>query len=79
MANQIFADKHFPLDNAYVKESLEFYDTPVKSYNFGSDGKYFQDQVNQWVRVKTRVRVDIVMQILSLQKFWRLKFIILWV
>lgn len=55
MANQIFADKHFNLNNNYVAESQGFYDTPVNSFNFGSDGKLFQDQVNRWVRDKTKV------------------------
>ncbi len=55
MANEIFTDKHFLLENNYVTDSQEFYDTPVKSFNFGKDGKLFQDQVNQWVREKTKV------------------------
>lgn len=64
LANQVFTNKKFYLENSYLNESQKYYGAPAKSFDFGKDGKKFKDEVNKWVQEKTKVRLEIKMIII---------------
>jgi len=61
---------------SYVKDAENFYEAPVKSLDFGANGKAFQDEVNEWVRTKTKVNDTYLFKIISHLKIRRSESII---
>ena len=57
-ANEIFADSNFPLLKSFGEDANKYYGAVVKQFDFHSDADIFQQNVNSWVREKTKVRTQ---------------------